>query len=309
MNSYAELQALLLDLPSLVHERGEEPCYQALDSQLRALTAARQSLSAAEDECEAARFRGLLGPMIHESTFCRYVFEKPRGYAGDYITQEMVWLGRTRGGPHRYAGATERGCLINALTLDMDNCRANEERIYRLRALLESAGPRIMSVASGCGIEFWELPDSRLTNRDILLLDKDADALAHARKQLATRTHWNVTYNVENVLKFALRDAGADRHSRDFVYAFGLMDYFPLPTGQQIVRGLWQYVAPAGSLVITNAHPQNPTRVWMEYAGQWFLNYKDESTVRALANGLVGVTEISYTLDSYGIYQYLRINA
>ena len=204
--SYFELQELFLALPSLVRKHGEEACYHILDVQLRTLSASRQSLSPVEDEHEAKRFRESLS-LAYESTLCRYIYDKPRGYAGDYITQEMIWLGRTLGGDYRYSGTTETGRIINSLALDMDNCRANEERIYRLRDLLAGAGPRVASIGCGCGIEFWDMPDANSRGRDILLVDNDAEALAHAHKNLTSCTHWNVTYQKDNVLKFALRDA------------------------------------------------------------------------------------------------------
>jgi hypothetical protein len=116
-----------------------------------------------------------------------------------------------------------------------------------------------------------------------------------------------VSYYQDNVLKFALRDPKNHRNSRDFVYAFGLLDYFPLKSAQRIVHGLWQYVAPGGTLVVTNAHPSNPTRLLMEYGGDWYLQYKDEETMYALALGLEGVVATTLQVDTYGIYQYLNL--
>ena len=94
---------------------------------------------------------------------------------------------------------------------------------------------------------------------------------------------------------------------RDLVYAFGLLDYFDLPSATRLAKGLWQLVAPGGALLITNAHPANPTRLWMEYVGDWFMKYKDATVMHALADGLQGVAAKNLTIDSQGVYQFLEI--
>lgn len=41
-----------------------------------------------------SHFQNELLPLIHESDFCRYIYEKPLGYAGDFKTQVMIWEAR-----------------------------------------------------------------------------------------------------------------------------------------------------------------------------------------------------------------------
>lgn len=88
---------------------------------------------------------------------------------------------------------------------------------------------------------------------------------------------------------------------------FGLLDYFPAASAKRIVTGLWNLVAAGGRLVVTNAHPSNPTRTYLEYAGDWFLQYKDETTMRALVSDLVGIATTELSIDNLGIYQYLEV--
>ena len=86
-----------------------------------------------------------------------------------------------------------------------------------------------------------------------------------------------------------------------------MLDYFESNSAKRITSGLWKMVAPGGSLLVTNAHPNNLTRFWMEYGGDWFLKYKDEGQMRELAEGLSDVSSVSLRPDSQCIYQYLEI--
>ena len=95
----------------------------------------------------------------------------------------------------------------------------------------------------------------------------------------------------------------------DLVYAFGLLDYFPMVSARRITQGLWQYVAPGGALLITNATPTNPTRLWMEWGGDWYLDYKSRADFHELGAGLQGLLEASYSIDTHGVYQYLELRA
>jgi extracellular factor (EF) 3-hydroxypalmitic acid methyl ester biosynthesis protein len=116
-----------------------------------------------------------------------------------------------------------------------------------------------------------------------------------------------IKYLNENVLKFALRSTGNPSVSFDLVYAAGLFDYFTPNNARRLVAGLWRYVTRGGALVITNAHPANPTRTWMEYGGDWFLQYKDEDAMYALTEGLKDVADMTVTSDSFGVYRTLRV--
>ena len=67
-------------------------------------------------------------PIVHQSKFCKYSYDNPRGYSGDYITQEMIYWGVMGKEDYRYQGSSELGKQINALTLSMANPKANYKR-------------------------------------------------------------------------------------------------------------------------------------------------------------------------------------
>ncbi len=146
---------LILSLPDCAANHGETECLRLLEGALTQLTERRARLSEADDKREMGEFRELLLPHLLQSDFGNYVFSKPRGFPGDFVTQEMIWLGRTLGGEHRYLGTTPLGKLLSALTFDMPNCRANEERIRRLEKRVRNGGKRLASIGCGSCIELW----------------------------------------------------------------------------------------------------------------------------------------------------------
>ena len=307
--SYLMLKELILAFPDIVKYKGESRCFDLLQHHLRVLTEYREFLSKDEDRREMEEFRRILLPTLKESELGKYVWDKPRGYPGDFLTQEMIWFGRTSEGEYRYRGRTEVRKLLTSLTLDMENCKANEERVIRLQKLLCGNANRITSIGCGSCIELWQLGDMIKDNtRDIFLLDQDEGALNRAREKIDHQAGSKITFHNENVLRFILRNKRQSILSdQDIIYAFGFFDYFPTDTAVRIVKALWKSVAPHGMLLVTNAHPNNPTKLWMEYAGDWFMDYKDEQTMYDLAEGLSDVNDIRLSIDKFGVYQYLEI--
>jgi len=306
---YSMLKELILAFPDIVKCEGESRCFDLLEHHLHVLTEYRKSLSQDEDRREMEEFRRILLSTLHQSEFGKYVWDKPRGYAGDFVTQEMIWFGRTGGSEYRYRGTTEVGKLLTSLTLDTENCKANEERINRLRTILSGNVNKIASIACGSCIELWQLADTIKENTcDIFLLDQDEGALNRAQERIGHPSGCSITFNNENILRFITRNNKQNVLSnQDIIYAFGLFDYFKKDTCVKIVKALWKSVAPNGMLLTTNAHPSNPTRLWMEYAGDWFLDYKDEQTMYDLTEGLSDIYDVRLSIDRFGVYQYLEI--
>jgi SAM-dependent methyltransferase len=294
---------------SLVDDGGERAAARCLDILLADLTEERRGLSPKEDRAAKAEFQAALFPFTAESPFCQHVYERPRGQHGDYLTQEMIWMGRTGGPPHRYLGATRRGQLLSAFTFDMANCRANEDRVRILRGLIRTAGPRVAGIGCRSAIELWDYELSGLRTKDLFLLDPDGDALLRARAQIGPTPDCATRFHKENLLRFVFQEPRTLLGERDLIYVFGLLDYFTAPQAARILRSLRTCLAPGGKLVATNAHPRNPTRLWMEYGGEWYLNYKDEQTMFDLAAAVPGLADASLLTDDAGVYQYLSLRA
>lgn len=188
----------------------------------------------------------------------------------------------------------------------MNNIKANEERIYILKQIIQNEGNKIASIGCGSAIELWDFEEYKREIEDIFLLDFDIGALNRAKEKVKSNFA-NIQFNQDNILKFILAEKNSLLTKRDLIYVFGLFDYFGIKNSERIVDGLWKFIDSQGLLVITIAHPDNPTRFWMEYGGNWFLEYKTKEELFSLTDNLSNVANVEITNDHFGVYQYLKI--
>ncbi len=303
---YAGMRTLLQGLPALAESEGEPVAARRFGEAVAALSRRRAALPPDRDQAEMDAFRRACLPVVLQSELAHYVFSRPRGYPGDFVTQELIWNGRTLGGEHRYRGLSPAGRLLGALTLDSEACAANETRLRRLARLVRCGGlDSVASIGCGSAIEYWG-EDGEVPAR-VLLLDQDEGALRRARDR-GRFAGGQVSLRHENVVRTVLRN-GRQRQlgEHDLVYSFGLLDYFPVPMARRLAAALWESVRPGGRLLLTNAHPGNPTRAWMEWAGDWWLDHKHEAEMRSLADGLPDAEAVGWELDPHGVYQHLEV--
>ncbi|MBN2443461.1 MAG: class I SAM-dependent methyltransferase [Spirochaetales bacterium] len=302
-----DLKEFILSAPHIVASEGEQKCYTLLSEKLKGISDLRSELRTEQEQKLMNEFRKELLPLTHKSYFCKYVYDKPRGYSGDFKTQEMIWLGLTDNVEHRYLGDSDLGKLISSLTFEMENPKANVARVKFLKEEICSAGKRIASLGCGPCLELWDIQEEKVCNKRFFLLDQDDGALKRAMNKISVSSD-NVIYVRDNILRFIIKNKKAKLLGpRDFIYLFGLLDYFPVKSSKAIIEALWSSVAPGGKIVITNAHPENPTRLWMEYVGNWFLNYKNKEDLYDVAENLSKVDNIEYIFDNFNVYQYLKI--
>lgn len=246
-----------------------------------------------------------LNPILHESELCKYCYDKPKGYAGDFGAIELIWLGHTAPHTRRYAGTTVRGQLLNAYFLSSENCRANIDRIIRFRKMLCSfKGQSIASVGSGSAIEICEAYRvGGKPSADVHLFDQDENALVAAQSQLAFFPIQLHCYGGNVIRNIIIKK----QQRYDLIYSSGMFNYVELPSARKITEVLWNQLNPGGTLVICNAHPDNPTRVWMECVNHWYLNYKNEDQMSSLVQGMKEVEYIKLEKDTFSTYQYLTL--
>lgn len=306
--SFVELQRFLQYLVERVQEVGSRVALQQLEGHLDVLRSQRERLTPEEDTCCRIRFRQTLGGLIYQSPFIRYCLEKPRGYAGDFLTQEAIWKHAQDPELCEEATLPFLGHLISELTFRMDNPQANVRRVRYLRERLKEGGfCRTASIGSGSAIEYWDDLD-HYRGKEIYLLDQDSGALCRAREMLTSRGFQKVRFIHSDVIKFILKNGKCRTvPEMDFVYSAGLFDYFSIASARKLAHQLWKLVAPGGTLLITNAHPDTRTRLWSEYACEWNLIYKTEPEMLTLAAGLQNVAGIHMRIDEFRVYQYLEI--
>jgi len=242
----------------------------------------------------------------NKSDFHRYIYDRPRGYPGDFFTQELIWNGRTRDKEIIQGNEFQKDLNITEFALNMEACEANEVRVKYLKELIKSyKGKRIASLACGSCIELWGADEEFKQETDIFLLDQEKDAIESARKNIGNHRD-TISFHCEKIVKFLMSEK-EEMGKRDLIYIFGLFDYFDLKSTKRIIQKVWDSLNVGGEIFLTNAHPDNPSKFWMEYIGNWFLDYKTKEDLLEIAGVLDNVKSLEYFIDDQNVYQYLRI--
>jgi len=300
----SELTDIVVDIEAKVESLGEESVFGRMEDMLSQIQSIRTFLSCSEEMNLKNFFQEKLLPYTIESEFCNYSYRKPRGYAGDFGAMELIWKGRTEPQKYRYCGTSTRGRLINAFTLDSANCRANEYRVHFLNSVLARyTGASVASVGCGSAIELNLMSASFGNQTSVTLFDQDKDALHLAESRL-TGGFAEIKAIPGNILKNIF---SIEMKAYDCIYSSGLFDYFEMKSAQKLIEKLWGALKSGGTLCVTNAHPDNPTRLWMEYVGEWNLVYKNLYEMVSLIEDTPALSEVKVVKDPFSVYQYLLI--
>lgn len=304
-----ETLRLEIQLNSIVDEvakHGESVIFENVEAQIKFLQNCRNKFDHHEETEFKKFFQKLILPHTQESEFCNYAYTKPRGYAGDFGAMELIWKGRTDPQNWRYRGSSEKGKLINAMTLDMANCRANEYRANYLRNLITKHNSfRIASVGAGSGIELTNISPIFFNDVDSIdLFDQDIGALELAKSRLSFLNK-KMTAIPANITKSILK-MKPDTYT--FIYSSGLFDYFDQNSAQKLSQRLWTAVAPGGTICLTNAHAKNPTKLWMEYVGDWRLIYRNMHEILGIFEDFEDIASVKIEKDGFSVYQYISVH-
>ena len=222
-------------------------------------------------------------PLVQLSeTGARY-YSKPRGYAGDYQTLEMIY----RNTPARTGVAQ----VLDACMLNLAAAKAIRNRRHLLAAEILSsfmAASKEFHVASlGCGpvAEIFDVLD-RADDRgrlQVSCIDIDREALtyveARAREQgVADRIR---TFHA-NLIYLATGKQELDLAPQDLIYSAGLIDSFSDDLAVTLIDWMHDKLRPGGRVLIANVHPRNPSRGLMDHVLDWRLTHRDEAQMSAL---------------------------
>jgi len=214
---------------------------------------------------------------------------KPRGYAGDFemlaaICHETLCehpLGRIF---DRYFQSQQAPRAVrNRTRLVADAIAATCRKGSQVPA-------RIASIGSGPALDVrWAVDALRVEEigtLDVTLVDRDPAALEHARQLLATRIAGDRLDLVrENLFRLNRRAvAGELLGGCDLIACTGLFDYLQDADAAALLECLWQALAPGGRLLVFNFAPQNTSRAYMEWIGNWYLIYRSRQQMQTLAD-------------------------
>lgn len=90
------------------------------------------------------------------------------------------------------------------------------------------------------------------------------------------------------------------------IWSAGLFDYLDIKAAARLLKRMWNWTNKGGRVVIGNFHPENPTRNYMEWVGEWFLVHRTEDDMTELSH-LAGIPReaLSFDRDATGVQLFM----
>lgn len=237
-----------------------------------------------KEELGARVKREMLPYLLLTQTAERF-YSKPRGYAGDFKTIDLIYRDEPQGTGR--VGALLDRCFLDTPASEAVRNRRGLLAEEILRAIEARIPERTHVTTLACGpaqevFDVYEkLGDPNCLNSN--LLDIDLQALAFVgdkRDTLKLKRHMNLVN--ANLVYLALGKQKLDLPPQDLVYSIGLIDYF----NDKFVIGLMNYIhsllRPGGKIILGNFHPNNSTKVVMDYILDWKLIHRSEDDMDRL---------------------------
>ena len=233
------------------------------------------------DEVREEIQRAILSEMRRSELGAR-MYDKPRGYAGDFETIALMY----RGSP---SGSSPVGLVLDEALRAQAACHAVVHRRGLLaeeigRTMAEAHGRRaqVTSLACGPAAELFDVlsgPEGGALAATCI--DIDADALEHVRRRLAAS---GAAMRLEqgNLVHLAFGRQKIAIPPQDLVYSVGLIDYFSDKFVVKLLDWIHGLLRPGGRVILGNFHPDNSSRGLMEIVFEWNLIHRTEADMDRL---------------------------
>jgi len=225
-------------------------------------------------------------PYLMRSRFAERAYYKPKGYAGDFLMMEHIYLNTAE-------GDGKIGRLIDSWGLQLHSAEAIRGRRILMKDQLKSLSKKrletnkqfsVMNLACGpCRELFDFLQECDYTEKiDALCVDIDTEALQYSNKNVNVFPHnASVRYMTENLVKWALGKVSHDIGAKDLIYSAGLFDYLEPRLFCKLVDKCHQHLKPGGSLLIGNFAPHKDM-LFMDHILHWNLIYRTGEELKEL---------------------------
>lgn len=225
-----------------------------------------------------AYFREHIGRHLFQSPFTKRSYEKPRGYAGDYVMMSQIYANDA------YAPTLFGSCMEKAVQSFGEPSAVRNRSRYLSRKLyqyIQQNGGRplkFLSVASGPAEEvrllIQQLTQQELDLCEFSLLDQDEGALQYAQKTIlehAMENHKKVNLKLINRGIKEILVAGLGEQKFDMIYSAGLFDYFTDIVATKASQLLGRHLTEKGLLIIGNFNIANTNWFGMLALFDWSL--------------------------------------
>ena len=210
---------------------------------------------------------------------------KPRGYAGDAVMLDYIYQHPSRRADLGATSPVTRAAM--QFTTNATAPRAVRNRAALLAAEIDAlaerkARPAVFSMA--CGHLREALMSHAVQGGKLgryLAIDQDSESLAVVSADVG---RFGVEVREGSVKTVIAR--GKTLGKFDFVYAAGLYDYLNEKWAERLLQELFDLLEPGGKVWVANFKPEIEDRAYMEAFMDWWLIYRDEVEMMALADAL-----------------------
>jgi len=235
---------------------------------------------------------------IDNNSLQGHIFNKPLGYAGDYIVIDKIYTKSISTNPK-----FEKWDLY---TQSLPACKAVRNRKeYFLKIMNKLSKTKcnssVLNLASGSCRDIIELFEyDKINNIEFDCVDFDKNAIDYAQKNLSFHSS-KVNFIHKNILKFRTTK------KYDIIWSAGMFDYLNDKSFKYMLRNMTNLLKTDGKIVIGNFHPRNPSRRAMEF-GEWYLQHRNEAQLIELASSICSIkSNIKINSEKTGINLFLHI--
>lgn len=264
-------------------------------------------------------FQRMLNEFFIASALFDRAYTKPLGYAGDYEMMNIIYR-------NDFEGRDIFSQVMNKIDCEGPAARAVRNRrdyfskkigqVYQ--STPEGSACKIVSVACGPCVEMGEFLKAaagfkRTVKTDLIAMDQDASAIQDSQQRLIplSKPFDDITVHVvKNNIKELIIGRKKDNviySQADLIYTAGLCDYLSFSAVNRLVKELYHFLKPGGTLIVGNFGPYNPQRFKMEYGSEWFLIHRTEGEIRDFAKGLPEDVTLTVEKEPEGVNLFLNI--
>ena len=231
-----------------------------------------------------ARLQREILPFVLLTETAERLYSKPRGYAGDFLTIEMIYRNRSAG-RGRIGPLLDRCFLRSPIAKALRNRRALLTRALMRTVEAKDGAAHVTSLACGPAQEmfdvFQQLGDRR--GLQASLVDIDLQALAYvADLRDKARLQNRINLINANLVYLALGRQKLELKDQDLIYSIGLTDYFNDKFVVKLLDWIHGRLRPGGTVILGNLHPNNYCKEVMDYVLEWRLVHRSEEDMHRL---------------------------